>query len=496
MLSSKTQNKILCVFFALYVSITLYTVFCHEPGRDETAPWLVARDTTLQGLFAEMAYHLHTALWYIIILPFAKLGLPYICNPLLNWLAACAVVYILLWRSPFPKLTSILASFSFYLFWQYSIDARGIYIIGILILFLIAHFYSARFSNPFRHALLLFLLINTNVLMFPATAGLLAVWTMEAYKNQKISRSFIASILIVFIGVILAVWQVGLISPPLDLPTVGKTDNVGFQIFALARALSGAFFPGINPVVYLLLPALITLFLVIYTLHTRLYSLAFLVINTSGILFILGFKSVYTSERHFGILLIGIMFALWISYFENETQLRSPTSNTIPSFATRFKWVMNVLNASFVASMSYGFALHYYDWNSQFSGCTEMANFIKDKKLDSFPIASHRWGHLNVISALLPGKQFWYAGIGKNSTYIHQDSIHMDSAHLGVGHFMPYDRALQKIDEHFPPNEEILILLDTKINNAEGSKYQLLHKVDDNVFGSDERCYLYLRKTR
>ena len=64
------------------------------------------------------------------------------------------------------------------------------------------------------------------------------------------------------------------------------------------------------------------------------------------------------------------------------------------------------------------------------------------------------------------------------------------------GYVMPYDRALQKIDEHFPPNEEILILLDTKINNAEGSKYQLLHKVDDNVFGSDERCYLYLRKTR
>ena len=38
--------------------------------------------------------------------------------------------------------------------------------------------------------------------------------------------------------------------------------------------------------------------------------------------------------------------------------------------------------------------------------------------------------------------------------------------------------------------------IDILINNAEGSKYQLLHKVDDNVFGSDERCYLYLRKTR
>lgn len=496
MLSSKIQKQILCVFFALYISITLFTVFYHEAGRDETAPWLVARDTSFQGLFAEMPYHLHTILWYIIILPFAKLGLPYICNPLLNWLAACAVVYILLWRSPFPKLTSILASFSFYLFWQYSIDARGIYIIGILILFLIAHFYSARFSNPLRHAILLFLLINTNVLMFPATAGLLAVWTIEAYKDSKISRSFILSIIIVLIGVIFAGWQVGLIFPPLDLPTVGKTDNVGFQVFALARALSGAFFAGMNPVMYLLLPSLLSLSLVMLPLYTRIYSLAFLLINTSGILLTLGFKSLYTSERHFGILLVGIMFALWISYFENETPLKVSIRNAFPSFLTRFKWAMKILNISFIASMSYGFALHYYDWNFKFSGCSEMAKFIKDKKLDSFPIAAHRWGHLNVISAHLPGKQFWYAGVGRYTTYIHQDSAHMDSAHLGVGHFMPYERALQKIDEHFPPSEEILILLDTKINNTEGSKYQLLHKVDDNVFGSDERCYLYLRKTR
>jgi hypothetical protein len=96
---------------------------------------------------------------------------------------------------------------------------------------------------------------------------------------------------------------------------------------------------------------------------------------------------------------------------------------------------------------------------------------------------------LTPTAAYLPGKKFWYAGIGKDATFVHADYQHMHE-----GHVMPYDRALQKIDEHFPPNEEILILLDTKINNAEGSKYKLLHKVDDNVFGSDERCYLYRRK--
>ena len=496
MRSSKLQNRILWAFFALYTCVTLYTVLVHEPGRDETAPWLVARDTTFGGLFAEMPYHLHTALWYIIILPFAKVGLPYISNAILNWLAAVAVVYILFWRSPFPKLTSVLAAFSFYLFWQYSIDARGIYIIGILILFIVAHFYSSRFSNPLRYAILLFLLINTNVLMFPATFGLLSIWIVEAYKGNKVSRTFIASIVIVSTGIILATWQVGLIFPPLDLPSVGITDNVGFQTLAVARALCGAFFAGINPVMYLLVPTLVALFLLLLPLYTRLNSFAFFIINTFGILYILGYKSVYTSERHFGILLIGIMFALWISHFENDTYLTPHIRKTLPSFSIRFKWAMYVLNVLCITSMSYGFALHYYDWKYKFSGCTEMANFIKDNKLNSHPIASHRWGHLNVIAALLPGKQFWYAGIGKYSTYIHQDAIHMDSSHLGVGHMMPYERALQKIDEYFPPSEEILILLDAEINNAEGSKYKLIHKVDDNVFGSDERCYLYLRKPR
>ena len=103
----------------LYSGATLFTVFQHEPGRDEAQFRLVARDLSLPELIKEMPYQAHPATWYLILVPLAKLGLPYICHGIVHWLVAVAIVCILLWKSPFPTLTSILAAFSYYLFWQY-----------------------------------------------------------------------------------------------------------------------------------------------------------------------------------------------------------------------------------------------------------------------------------------------------------------------------------------------------------------------------------------
>jgi hypothetical protein len=481
-------NLLVFCAFIIYSALTFFTVLNHEYGRDETAPWLIVRDVDFFQVFAELQYQVHPCLWYLLLAPFAKIGFPCETIGILNWLATLGVAYLLIWRSPLPEITTLLCIFSYYLFWQYAIDARGIYAIGLLVLFFIAYFYPKRFSNPLWFGILLFLLFNSNVTMFPPAGALLLVWVLQSLVETKLNTKTLSGMLIAGVGFLIAIWQVGLIFPPSDLPLIGRTDGVGFQPESLIKALCGAFFAGLNPVPMLAIPALVMVSVLLYSLASRPFSLLFCCTHIVGNLCVIGLKPIYTSERHYGIILMGIIFALWIAHYEEDRDLGYIGKNITTFFSKNFKSAVLALNISFIASMGFGFLMHYYEWNFLFSGCSEMASFIKKNNLEKVPIASHRYGHLTPIAAYLPGKKFWYAGIGKDATF-----VHLDYEHVHVGHVMPYDRALQKIDEHFPPNEEILILLDTKINNAEGSKYQLLHKVDENVFGSDERCYLYRR---
>lgn len=475
-------------FFAIYACVTLYTAFHHEPGRDETAPWLVVRDTSFLDIFRELHYQLQPFVWYMVIFPFAKLGFSWFTILFLNWLMAAGIVYLLLWHSPFPKLTSLLAAFSYFLFWEYSIDARGVYALGILVLFIIAINYRSRFSHPLRYGILLFLLANTNAFMVPTAAGLLLIWFAEAWFEKKLSTKLVCAMAIVVLGGLFSAWELGAIFPQSDLPALGRTDNAGFQINAIPKAIVGAFFTGINPVPFLFIPALVILMLLLRPLLTKPYTCIFIFAHILGMFLAIGVKPVYTSERHYGLILMGLIFALWIARYEKDRIPINWAFLNNKSFTSRCAAAYVALNISFVASMGLGMTMSYYDWNYLYSGCLQMAAYIKNNNLERFPIASQRYAHLISIAAFLPGKKVWFAGTGKDTTFVHAD------ANWFVGLAMPYETALQKIDEHFPPTEDILILLDAELKNSENTKYKLLHKVDKEVFASDERCFLYLRK--
>jgi hypothetical protein len=486
---NKKSNWIQIAFLG-YAVLTFLTALNHEYGRDETAPWLIVRDLDFFQIPKELQYQVHPGLWYLLIMPFAKLGFPCETIGILNWLTTLGVAYLLIWRSPLPITTALLCVFSYYIFWQYAIDARGIYALGILVLFIIAYYYPKRFSHPLWFGTLLFLLFNSNATMFPPAGALLLVWALQSLVEKKLSTKTFSGMLIAGVGFLIAIWQVGIVFPPSDLPLIGRTDGVGFQPGSLIKALCGAFFAGLKPVPMLTIPALVMVSVLLYSLASRPFSLLFCCTHIAGILFVIGLKPIYTSERHYGIILMGIIFALWIAHYEEDHNLGYIGQNITTFFSKNFKRALLALNISFIASMGYGFLMHYYEWNYLFSGCAEMASYIRNNKLESVPIASHRYGHLTPIAAYLPDKKFWYAGIGKDSTF-----VRANYQHLHEGHLISYDRALQKIDERFPSNQKIMILLDAEIKNYEGTKYKFLHKVDNNVFGSDEHCYLYLRES-
>ena len=132
--------------------------------------------------------------------------------------------------------------------------------------------------------------------------------------------------------------------------------------------------------------------------------------------------------------------------------------------------------------------MHRLDRKFNYSGTKEMAQFIKANGLEKFPIAAHRYAHLSAISLYLPDKFLWNAGTQKFTKYLQQNAEHFE------GHEISYDEALQRISKAFPSPSTVLVLLDMPLNQAQATKYRLLYKVDSTVFGSDERCYLYLQK--
>ena len=72
------ENKKDLIIILIYAIITfIVTIFFHEKWRDEAQAWLLARDLNPIELFKQMKYEGHPPLWHLILMPFAKLGFPY-----------------------------------------------------------------------------------------------------------------------------------------------------------------------------------------------------------------------------------------------------------------------------------------------------------------------------------------------------------------------------------------------------------------------------------
>src|SRR4030066_739112 len=105
----------------LYSSIQVVLLIHHEPWEDEAHTWLVARDLDIISIFKQMAYDGTPALWYILNVPFAKTGLPYISEFILHLVFAVAAVAIFVFYAPFSKVTKVL--FIFPIIWLMSIQS-------------------------------------------------------------------------------------------------------------------------------------------------------------------------------------------------------------------------------------------------------------------------------------------------------------------------------------------------------------------------------------
>jgi len=158
------KNFIFVICLSIWVIITLLRVVFHQPWHDEANAWELARNFHFGYVLESLKYEGHFFVWYVLLLPFAKLNLFYPYSMLLiNWVFCFGAVYLLWKFFPFSNTVKFLITFSFPFFACYPIIARC-YSVGIFLLFVLTAMYKDRLRHPIIYSILIFLCANTSLM--------------------------------------------------------------------------------------------------------------------------------------------------------------------------------------------------------------------------------------------------------------------------------------------------------------------------------------------
>ena len=163
-----------------YAALVAFAIPYHEPWVDEAQAWQLARTFSLTTLFnTYIRYEGSPGLWYFLLWMMARIhigyaGLHWICGAV-----AAAAIWLLLFRSPFPRYLKLSLPFTFFLLFQYAIVARS-YVLVPLLLFFAAIVWK---KSPFWIVLALGLLANTSLHAAVISGGLAAVYAIEQFRN-------------------------------------------------------------------------------------------------------------------------------------------------------------------------------------------------------------------------------------------------------------------------------------------------------------------------
>lgn len=191
----KKENIILTLLFAVYLVFNGILLAGHELWRDEANVWLIAGELSPIQLFKEIRYQGHPCLWYLLAMPFAKIGLPFQTLSVLSYLIMAVTAGTFVYKAPFHPVTKFFCLISPVFSYYYPVVARN-YCLIALILLLLAYEYPKRNERPYRYGILLGLLVQADTIAL-GTAGLISLmWLWEGIWNsikRKKSAAFLTA---------------------------------------------------------------------------------------------------------------------------------------------------------------------------------------------------------------------------------------------------------------------------------------------------------------
>lgn len=179
----KKEEIILWILFVGYIIFNGVLLAGHELWRDEANVWLLARDTSPIQLLKEIKYQGHPCLWYFIVMPFAKLGFPFLTISIISFAVMSVSAGIFVAKAPFHFITKAICLFSPIFSYYYPVVARNYCLIALLLI-LLAFYYPKRNQKSVLYGILLGLLVQSDTIAL-ASAGLISLmWLCECIHRS------------------------------------------------------------------------------------------------------------------------------------------------------------------------------------------------------------------------------------------------------------------------------------------------------------------------
>ena len=211
-LQADNKRLLLAVLYGLYAVLNLALLFTHEPWCDEAQVWLLARDVPVWKLPAQMTFDGNPCLWNLLMVPFAKLGIPFVTQNILSYLIVMAAALLFVYRSDFSYGVKALLLCSPFLMYYYAVIA-GSYCLIPLFLFLLADWFPTRKEKPVRYMIVTALLMQTHTIMFATSLLITLCYLAETVADRMSKRDdtgYVKRVLCAFLPVVSGVfffWQ-------------------------------------------------------------------------------------------------------------------------------------------------------------------------------------------------------------------------------------------------------------------------------------------------
>ena len=391
----------------LYAVALIVIMYYHEPWFDEAQAWLIARDATIRELFTSiMHYEGHPPLWFLMLMPFAKSGVPFeIGIKFVNFMLVTLAMGIVIFKAPFHRAIRCTIPFTYFFFYQYGVISRT-YSLMMLGFVLSALLYKDRNEKPFRFIAALSLICGASAYGILISAGIVIAWLWEIFgKSLSInqikcflkSKSFYALLILLIYNMLLLLC----IYPYYDTyatNTMQKGSSIAmlFYMFFMAPADATCFLVLSNSTknmsIYFLTSTIVMSCLIHIKLLvvTKTFNKQALYI-VPYLLFALFAGTVYFGVTHIGIISMFYLFLFWCCYDERQKTIEDPQimrnlirGNPLKKCLYYGERVMLIMIIG--VSISWSIAASINEISFNYGTGRGTSQFIKDNKLDQLDI--------------------------------------------------------------------------------------------------------------
>jgi hypothetical protein len=368
--------------------ISCIGIVFHELWMDESHHFLLGRDSTsFLDVFNKTRYDGHPILWNYLIHLLTKFTINPFYMQILHICVSSFTVYIFLKKAPFQLWFKIGFTFSYFMLYEYTVISRN-YNLGVLFLFLSCIFYQKRKEKFTIFCFFLGLCCNTHSIFTIVASTLLFSVFLEqiAHHKTKVFRKYWKGYLIFIIAISLAYYQI----IPRSDSTYFKNINYNTSNAILKSSLS--LFKALLPIVDFTTIHFWNNFYLIQ--HFKTFSLIFgilvwilplLFFNKNKYVLLFVYATIITfilfeiityryGIRYNGLLFITVICGFWL--MKNNANKPLLKVNFIKINKIILIFLMFVQTTSGV--LAYSLDLKY-----TFNNGEKVANFIKDKKIDT-----------------------------------------------------------------------------------------------------------------